>query len=185
MVVVNEWLPNPKGSDVDFEWIEIWNNGSAPAALKGWHLTNSAGKKFYFGTELILPQEYAVLVRSTTKLTLRNSDESIALVDPTGVVADRSSFVGAAPEGKSYNRGQGGFYFAEPTPDAVNAPRAISMFSESRYDPGTPLAAPTMNTEALGITLVVALLITALTLFAIKKNENLSELLFGGDETLR
>ena len=27
MIFINEWLPNPVGSDTQNEWIELWNSG--------------------------------------------------------------------------------------------------------------------------------------------------------------
>ena len=103
MVFLNEWLPNPTGSDTKGEFIELWNGGSSPVNLNGWILQADGKKKFrLFGT--IKADGYLLLPRSETKLSLKNTDGKLVLFDAAGRLADQPAFEGSAPEGKSFNR---------------------------------------------------------------------------------
>ena len=146
-------MPNPPGADASGEWIELFNDGPAPARLDGWHL-GAGGKKTYALHGALGAGEYLVLPRSATKLSLANADGALVLYDAAGRVEDRTSFRGSAPEGKSANRaaangvaatgGTGGTaFFADPTPGRVNAagPQIAPAHSE-QYPFGVPLTPP-------------------------------------------
>ncbi len=119
MIFINEWLPNPQGSDATGEWIEFFNSGPAPVSLKGWKITNGSGRGATLNFSI--PAEgYAVLRRGQFSFPLRNTDETLELKDPQGRLEDQSFFWGEAPEGKSVNRATEGGYFASPTPGGQN-----------------------------------------------------------------
>src|SRR5947207_394630 len=104
MILINEFLPDPQGADATGEWIELWNNGNTSASLVGWRLENKAGKKFVFKNEEVARDAYLLVPRTNTKLTLKNSDETISLYDPAGKLVDQAFFRGTAQSGKSFNR---------------------------------------------------------------------------------
>ncbi len=52
-VVLNELLPDPDGTDDGLEFIELYNNGTAPASVAGWSL--SAGSADFEGIDVNLP----------------------------------------------------------------------------------------------------------------------------------
>lgn len=74
LVVINELLPNPKGSDTQKEMIELKNISGGIVNLEGWFLTGSNKRKHFFtSSTVLLPGEFLVLARSQTKITLKNS----------------------------------------------------------------------------------------------------------------
>jgi hypothetical protein len=211
MILINEWLPNPIGNDASNEFVELYNTGSSAVTLNGWSLETSAKKSKKISGS-IPANGYVVLYRKETKLVLKNSDEAIALYDSSGKLVDQSSFVGSAPEGKSFSRigsaeplpaspcrarqsvcaaagkGEGAhvqnFAWGEPTPGAANRVTANTPVAAINYSFNTPI-----NQSSLGASVVVAILlmaavcVTALVVYSIKTNEDLSQLFFGGDET--
>ncbi|MEY4731478.1 MAG: hypothetical protein RL681_424 [Candidatus Parcubacteria bacterium] len=180
MVVINEWLSNPAGSDAQGEWIELWNGGPGAVDLSGWKLTTDSGKGYALNGVRVAEGEYVVLQRTTTHLTLRNSDGSVTLTDAEGRVADRTAFVGVAPEGLSANRDVSGrTIFAKPTPGAPNTKPTLALIGSASPTIQPPRQPISGLTEAVllgtscGIALVVAVL------FIMKRNYGLSELFLG------
>jgi hypothetical protein len=175
-VLINEWLPNPVGDDALGEWIEIFNSGGQPQLLAGFRLENGAGKKYIFKTTVIGPQEYLLLPRSFTKLTLRNKDESLAFYDANGALISRSQFIGSAPEGKSFGRAvEDKYVFIAPTPGAKNVfPEVPVAKMDLPY--GVPL-----NPSGAGVNVILAALFMGIGLSLvittiIVKNEALKNL---------
>lgn len=124
-VVINEFLPNPAGSDMENEFIELKNTGSEDVDLSGWQLDDVEGGSAPYaiaaGITLGAGGVKAFL-RSETKIALNNTGDSVRLLDPAGVA--RSSYVYSAsvPEGQSYSRTVDGSYVISttPTPGAEN-----------------------------------------------------------------
>ncbi len=193
MVYINEWLPNPTGSDTRGEWVELYNNGATGASLSGWILkTSGASKAKLSGT--IGAGEYLVLKRSTTKLVLKNTDEKLFLYDAGGKLMDQSAFVGAATEGKSLSRISANeltsyranelYLWADPTPGAANKVSFDASIIRNTYPVGVSLNKNLGIAEFSGLILSSALAITAFVVFALKKHETLSKLFFARDEEI-
>ena len=198
MIYINEWLPNPLGSDTQNEWIELWNSGAELVNLAGWRLENSTTGKFSLKSGEISPGGYLVVKRNESKLTLRNTDGKLVLYNQAGNLVHKSAFYGTAPEGKSYNflarrsparRDEGGsdgrFFFADPTPGAANALPAASELSLVDYPAGTLIHSAFPDAGVFGMAFGVALIFAALAIYVIKKNNDLQELFFGGHEEIR
>ena len=118
-IIITEFLPDPAGSDLDGEFIEIMNDGSAAENLKNWSLTDQDGAvDFTFPDFTLSPQKRAVIYcgkgsNSTDngifymgKRTsmLNNKGDDILLLDSTGSPADyvsygNGSMVDPPPEG--------------------------------------------------------------------------------------
>jgi len=60
-IVINEFFPDPAGTDTGLEWIEIYNAGSQSQDLTGWQI-NGSGKYFTFPS-LSLAAKTALLIR--------------------------------------------------------------------------------------------------------------------------
>jgi len=192
MIFINEWLPNPVGNDAQGEWVELWNNGQSAVNLGGWLLKTKSGDKFSLNGYKIEAGGYLVLARAQTKLVLRNTDEGLFLYDNGGRLVAESSFLGSAPEGKTYSRlasqgsGSGAaFVFSEPTLGKENVFAGVSNFINNEYRLNTPLNKEFGAAEFLGLMLGTAMVLTAVIFYAVKKNESLSKLFFGGDEKIR
>src|SRR5665213_1203241 len=104
MVLINEWFPNPNGTDAKGEFIELYNNDKALVNLSGWILKTTAKKSFSLSGYTIVANGYLVLKKAQTNLSLKNAGESVFLYDAGGHLVDKSSYLGAAPSGQSYSR---------------------------------------------------------------------------------
>lgn len=185
MVLINEWLPNPIGSDADGEWIELWNGGEAAVNLRGWSLKTASGKKFVLGNREIGENDYLLLRRSESKLTLKNQDGAVILYDEAGRLAHEASFLGSAPEGKSISRVGEDFIFSEPTPGKANNINLAASAVHGAYPLSQPLNPGLSRLSFLELLIGSSLIIAAFVIVILKKNENLSQLFFGRDESAR
>jgi hypothetical protein len=190
MVFINEWLPNPVGSDANGEFIEFYNSGAAPADLNGWILKTENSKKFSLVGRSIPARGYLVLKKNATKLSLRNTDGGLSLYDARGALADHAEFFGSAPEGQSFSRvnygasAAGQFAFTGPTPGAANKTVDVAITARS-YPFGVPLNHGLDSFEFFAIMMGTAVLLMGLIVYVIKANEDLSKLFFGGNKEIR
>ena len=190
MVFINEFLPNPLGSDAEGEWVELFNDGPAPMSLSGWVLVTKGGKEVALSGKTIGAGEYLLLPRTGTKLTLHNTDGALALYDTSGNLADEAQFLGTAPEGKGFARrdfGAGEFHFAftDPTPGAKNVITDNLALITNNYSFGQPLNAQLGLGGIFGLMFGAAAVIAGLIIFVLIKNENLQKLFFKRDAEIR
>lgn len=105
-IVINEFLPNPKGADSEGEFIELYNPSSNTGDLSGWKLDDADGGSSPYtipdGTT-ISPHSYAVFWSYDTHIALNNTEDSARLLDPTKKVHQAVSYT-SAPEAQSHNR---------------------------------------------------------------------------------
>ncbi|HEB01374.1 MAG TPA: PKD domain-containing protein [Candidatus Portnoybacteria bacterium] len=130
-LVINEFLPNPKGDDKTGEWIELFNNNDLIADLSGWQLDDEedGSSPFTFPSYSLLgPYQYLVLPRATTDLALNNDEDTVRLLYPNGVVASQVSY-SEVSEGQSSNRTvEDSFLWSTaPTPGLANIISAASQ----------------------------------------------------------
>ena len=186
MLLINEWLPNPEGSDTTAEWVELWNNGASAVNVKGWAIATSNGKKHALPEVVIPPGGYRVVSRAEGKFVLKNENETVMLYAPSGAREDASSFLGSAPEGMSFNRGAPGF-FAQPTPGAANAapPQAHALATGAVTQATGNISDAVGFASPIFLAFGVAACIALAIMVSIRKDETLSKLFFGGDETYR
>ncbi|HUC31421.1 MAG TPA: hypothetical protein VMR99_01885 [Candidatus Paceibacterota bacterium] len=118
---------------------------------------------------------------------MKNTDGALLLYGPDGQVVDQANFVGAAPEGKSFSRMDygtapiGHFAFVYPTPGAVNKTIDTAV-SVQVYPLGVSLSRELSPGAFMGLTLGVASFFLLFSIYVIKKNRNISNFFFGGDE---
>jgi hypothetical protein len=198
MIFINEWFPNPTGSDAKGEFVELWNNGDAPVDLSGWSLGTDIKKKFSL-SGLIRANGYVVVRKGQTKLALKNTDGRLFLYDVAGKLVDQSAFEGSAPEGKSFSRvsyahygasstyaGIQQFAWSGPTPGEKNSATLEAGISETDYPAGVFLNTPCLAWfSVLGLAAALGIIFAAVSWYAIKTNEDISQLFFGGNEAIR
>lgn len=111
-IVINELLPNPKGSDEENEYIEIKNLDKKDIRLEGWTLDDSAkGTAFRFPkTATINPGKILVFYRNVTKIALNNDTDTIKLLDPKGKAISTVTYEKPVVEGEGWNRVNDGSY---------------------------------------------------------------------------
>ena len=204
MVFINEWLPNPEGVDTKTEFIELYNSGSAPASVAGWQIATTGKKIFRIGSGVIAPRGYFLLPRTETKLSLKNSGETVSLYDAAGKLVDQSSYIGTALSGKSFARvvypsnendtraGSQSFVWAKPTPGALNQAALQNQIHRAAYPTGVPLNADALGSSAvshtftfLALLIGVSAILAALVVYSLKSDEKLSDLFFKRDDGAR
>ena len=142
-LVINEIMYNPNGSDINHEWIELWNNGSVEINLTGWKLYESSTNhslNVYQGSLHIPSDGYAILTASgsvflndhpwfsgtiiDTAFSLSNTGESLSIKDNTGTIWDTifyQSTWGGNENGKTLSRDvDGDWREGEATPGSFN-----------------------------------------------------------------
>jgi len=208
MVYINEWLPNPAGNDAQGEWVELFNSGSSSVSLDGWIIKTGGGltslttgtRKYNLkgtvgagGSTQLTTSEYLLLKRTDTRLVLRNTDEKLFLYDATGKLVDESGFLGSAPEGKSFSRsalrslgeGRQSFVWSDPTPGAANKIALNNSIASNNYPTNIPLNENLGAVEFWSMLLGAAVVLTAIVVFVLKRNDGLSKLFFARDKEIR
>ena len=98
-VLINEFESNPAGEDADEEWAEILNYTRDTVDLTDWVIQTEAGRTFMIGEVKLLSGGRTVIEFEGN--FLRNSGESLTLVDPDG------SIISVTPtKSDSYNDGR-------------------------------------------------------------------------------
>jgi hypothetical protein len=95
-IVISELLPNPAGTDVSNEFIELHNPTDDFISLEGCVLQTTAGSKIHtFGGIEIKPDQYRAFYDSETGLTLPNSNGgTVYLLSPSQVELDAITYPG-------------------------------------------------------------------------------------------
>ncbi len=105
-IVINEFLPNPAGSDSDGEWIELYDMGSETVNLEGWVIDDEEGGSSPYIIDqdvVILAGEYLLFRRSETGIALNNNGDKVRLLSPDGVVMSFASYADSVRDDESYN----------------------------------------------------------------------------------
>lgn len=97
--LITEIFPNPKGKDDGLEWIEIFNPHAQDIDLSKWQITTSS-KKIPLPASLKAKEYY--LLGKSNKITLKNTIETLQLIDPNKKIHQEVSYQ-KAPEDHSYN----------------------------------------------------------------------------------
>ncbi|MCB9778526.1 MAG: lamin tail domain-containing protein [Alphaproteobacteria bacterium] len=100
-IVINELLPNPAGTDLGMEFVELYNAGDAEAVLAGWTLSDLSGVRHEFTTETLAPGAVMVVYdrgdhsgvpgwinASSEYLSLNNTGDAMTLTEADGTVHD-------------------------------------------------------------------------------------------------
>ena len=177
MLVINEWLPNPSGSDREGEWLELRNTGESPIELSDWSVV-AGGKTFPLSGYRIEARSLLLLSRGETGLSLRNIEGQVTL-KKEGEELESISFLGTAPEGQSFGRIGENFLFLEPTPGAENRATVVEFVGGAESGAGMLVGQTYSHGELAGIILGVACIITCVMYMGIRNHENLQKLFFG------
>lgn len=102
-IVINEVFPDPIGSDVHDEFIELKNISAAAVDLTDWEL-KTANQTYVLPSLKIWPGIIVTFKRPETKLALNNTQEKISLYTKTRQLIDRVEYKSGAPENLSYQR---------------------------------------------------------------------------------
>lgn len=102
-IKISEILPNPVGSDMVGEFVELYNPNSVEVDLTGWQIDDEEGgsRPHTINGGKIGAEKYAVLSRGETKLALNNDSDVVRLFSPDGILQDEIDYE-RAKEGLSY-----------------------------------------------------------------------------------
>ncbi len=122
-IVINEFLPNPEGSD-SAEFIEIKNLSASKVNLGGWKLDDEEGgsKPYVFPVSLIIEgRGFLVVYRKDSNIALNNNGDRVRLFHPDNNLIYDIAYNETAPEGASYNWTPSGWQWSTTlTPGAEN-----------------------------------------------------------------
>jgi len=131
---INEIFPDPSGSDLDGEFIELWNSGGIKINAVNWILRDkSASGKYRFKDDLWLEPDALFLVkREVSGLTLNNDADSVRLFNGLDKLSEEVDYAGAM-EGASYARGENGkwFWTTRVTPGEKNIIAAAEVAAKN------------------------------------------------------
>lgn len=127
-IVINEFLPNPEGTDSDGEFIELKNVGSQPENLAGWIVSDASQTNYVidpadFDSTQMAAGGIFLIDRSISGIALNNSGgDQVELYQPDGALLDKIEYGDLASEGESYARGMSGNFSwtTTSTPGAEN-----------------------------------------------------------------
>lgn len=122
-IIVNEVLPNPKGSDEENEFIEIKNIGLQTADLAGWKLGDNSKKRFTIEQLILGPGEIGLFMRAQTKISLNNTGtESVKIFDQFDRLVHQTTYAEKALDDLAYMRNEHGLYVwtGQATPGFAN-----------------------------------------------------------------
>ncbi|MEK7083791.1 MAG: lamin tail domain-containing protein, partial [Patescibacteria group bacterium] len=121
---ITEIFPNPIGSDLSDEFIEITNMGSSTMDMRGWTIRDGSGFSYVISRTTWLPPGISFLVwRRESNIALDNTNsEDVSLYTPDGLLADVVGYTGVAFEGQSYAQKKDGTWqwTMNPTPGEEN-----------------------------------------------------------------
>lgn len=132
-VVVNEVFPNPEGSDVETEFIELYNTTSNEIDLNGYKIADGATS--FSLTQKIEPLSFLTLYRKVTHISLNNSGEEVVKLLSGTTIVDEMEFESEF-EGQSLNRTENNEkkWSRTITPNAKNIISVVSESSEIKND---------------------------------------------------
>lgn len=145
-VVVSEFFPNPSGSDLTGEWIELKNESNASIDLNGLLLGTASSKKTYRMTGKLNPKAFVLVSRSQSQLSLRNTGDTVFLKNAAGALLFQVSYQNEIQGGWAAARfGNTWKLTKRPTPgapnileDAGNKEFSIGERQEERARSGEP-----------------------------------------------
>jgi len=101
---INEFLPNPAGSDEE-EWIELYNNSSSSLNLFGFKLDdeNGASRPYNFtASTTVFARGFLTVKKEISKINLNNSKDEVRLIAPNNEIFSSVNYE-KPKSGWSYN----------------------------------------------------------------------------------
>ena len=159
-LIVNEVMPNPIGTDLGQEYVELLNVGYRPADLSGWSLLSGGALRHKFPPYFQMPGGAVTtvfdrgahagvpgaVVSSSGNLSLANTGGTVELRSAANVLVDSFTFGAAPVEGVSKNRSpdmepSGAVIEHSAVPTAVGASSPGKRVDQSEFSSvGAPVA---------------------------------------------
>ncbi|MDA1060852.1 MAG: lamin tail domain-containing protein, partial [bacterium] len=125
---LSEIMPNPDGSDKNKEWIELQNTSNETVNLENWQITNNKthtikGKKIQANSQITIDD---------LKITLRNKEDHIQLINPEGKIIEEVSYK-KAPSGQSFSKISKDWNWASPSKNKNNGKLQASILTIEEF----------------------------------------------------
>ncbi len=154
-VVMNEFLPDPEGSDVDGEWIELYNNDDVEHDLDGYYLTDADDNRIdietcrTLGNTTVIPANGWMVVYVKTSETcnshgfsMNNSGDTLNFYDDNDNIKDSYTYdgndgcePGATPGGSNDESCDG---FVPTNKSYARIPDGLGDWIDPMPTPGAP-----------------------------------------------
>ncbi|MBU1992954.1 lamin tail domain-containing protein [Patescibacteria group bacterium] len=122
-MIINEFMPNPDGTDTGNEWIELKNPNIEDIDLTDWQLddTDGGSKPFLIENKIIAGNGYMVIESGESKINLNNTEDTVRLFDPNGKLISEIPYE-SAPSGQSLARNNDDTWYwtGSPTKGTAN-----------------------------------------------------------------
>ena len=129
-IIISEIFPNPEGADGEGEFIELYNSGEEIVDLTDWALSDATTRKYKLALS-IDPQEYLVINRVDSGISLNNSDDKVELYQPDSNLLSEIEYTDCQ-EAYSYAEDSGDYTWTSvSTPGEAN----IILASNPEEDP--------------------------------------------------
>ncbi|MFC1598483.1 lamin tail domain-containing protein [Patescibacteria group bacterium] len=96
-IIINEIYPNPPGSDIDKEWLELKNISELVIDLADWKIQDN-DKMIYqvskkdFTTTLLKPGHLFTISRNISGIALNNDKDTLKLIDPENITVQTITY---------------------------------------------------------------------------------------------
>ena len=102
-IVINEFLPDPEGSDQEGEFVELFNNSDTTADLSSWKIKDKTASSFTIDPGTTMPAYSYLAFYTGSKFLLNNSGDTVFLIHNNETL-EEVSYSGPVPKNQSYNR---------------------------------------------------------------------------------
>lgn len=145
-IELSELLPDPEGSDVTDEWIELHNAGNTTIDVYGWQVADTSKTYTISESTNVAANGYIVLPVIDTGISLNNSGDTISLYDPASDIMDEVTYADS-DSGSAYARSNGTWnWTTSPTPGESNA--IVVATSDSTTADTTSTASPASTVDS-------------------------------------
>ncbi len=144
-IAISEIYPNPPGSDLEFEWLELKNISQEDVDLTDWKITDKSKKIFKissknFVSTIIKPNEFFIIERKISGIAFNNNKDTIKLIGPNDktVQTVKYSEDENVPENVSYIINEEGEWQFTTTPTKNQA----NVFTQLNHAPEIEIYCP-------------------------------------------
>jgi hypothetical protein len=135
-LVISELLPNPKGSDIGNEYIELYNPSDVAVNLRFYRLIVGDSSTYSLFDYVLQPGGFALIKNSEIKFTLTNTKSRVILQTVGGDIVSQTDYYESAPEGEAWALIDGSWqYTNRPTPGDFNLASVIDDEVETGLKP--------------------------------------------------
>ncbi len=104
-LMITEVCPDPEGSDIEGEFIELYNAGETDLTLLGWSIGDASSARHVFSEDephIVYAKSYLVITRKASGLALNNDKDKVVLYAPGGSEPVLETAYEGSSQGRSY-----------------------------------------------------------------------------------